>query len=130
MQVVPPADVQYYDVTFTPDGNRLFYTAYPTGGGIATLHEVAVLGGTPRRLVEDVDGALTFAPDASRFAFMRGLPNVGVSLMIANADGTGERTVVTRKEGFAMTAGAWSPDGRDHCRSRTRRRIEDRHRGS
>ena len=112
VQVVAPADVQYYDVTFTPDGNRLFYTAYPTGAGTATLSEVAVLGGTPRRLVEDVDGALTFAPDASRFAFMRGLPNVGVSLIIANADGTGERTVVTRKTGFVMTAAAWSPDGR------------------
>ncbi len=112
VQVVPPADVQYYDVTFTPDGNRLFYTAYPRGSGLATLHEVPVLGGTPRRLLEDVDGGLTFAPDASRLAFMRGLPNRGVALVIAKADGTEERTVVIRKEGFAMTAAAWSPDGK------------------
>jgi eukaryotic-like serine/threonine-protein kinase len=112
VQVVPPAEVQYYYVTFTPDGNRLLYTTYPKGSGTAILYEVAVLGGTPRRLIEDVDGGVTFEPGAARLAFMRGLPNVGVALVIANADGTGERALVTRQKPFVLTAGAWSPDGR------------------
>jgi Tol biopolymer transport system component len=99
-------------VAFTPDGNRLFYSAYPRSAAPATLYEVATLGGTPRRLVEDVDSAVTFSPDASRFAFMRGLPTVGVALMIANADGTGERALVVRPKAFVISACAWSPDGR------------------
>jgi len=113
VQVVPPGDVQYNGIAFTPDGNRLFYSAYPKGGAApATLYEVPVLGGTPRRLVEDVDSAVTFSPDAARFAFMRGLPTVGVALMIANADGTGERPLVVRPKAFVISACAWSPDGR------------------
>jgi Tol biopolymer transport system component len=113
VQVVPPADVQYQDVTFTPDGNRLFYIAYPGGSGTATLYEVSLLGGPPRRLVEDVDGAMTFAPDAARFAFVRaGIPNVGTALMVANVDGSGERRLAARRKEFVISAGAWSPDGR------------------
>jgi Tol biopolymer transport system component len=112
VQAVPPDDVLYNGVAFTPDGNRLFYSAYPRSAAPATLYEVATLGGTPRRLVEDVDSAVTFSPDASRFAFMRGLPTVGVALMIANADGTGERALVVRPKAFVISACAWSPDGR------------------
>jgi len=112
VQVVPPGDVQYNGIAFTPDGNRLFYSAYPRSAAPATLYEVPVLGGTPRRLVEDVDSVVTFSPDAARFAFMRGLPTVGVALMVANADGTGERALVVRPRAFVISACAWSPDGR------------------
>jgi Tol biopolymer transport system component len=59
-----------------------------------------------------VDSAVTFSPDATRFAFMRGLPTVGVALVIANADGTGERVLVVRRGAFVISACAWSPDGR------------------
>jgi Tol biopolymer transport system component len=112
VQAVPPDDVLYNGVAFTPDGNRLYYSAYPRGGTApATLHEVSVLGGAPRRLVEDVDSAVTFSPDATRFAFMRGLPDVsGIALVVANADGTGERALVIRQ--FVISTCAWSPDGR------------------
>jgi len=113
VQVVPPDDARYNGVAFTPDGNRLYYSAYAKGGtALATLYEVPVLGGTPRRLVEDVDSAVTFSPDAARFAFMRGLPNVGVALMVANADGTGERALVVRPKAFIIFTCAWSPNGR------------------
>jgi Tol biopolymer transport system component/predicted Ser/Thr protein kinase len=112
VQVVPPDEVAYNGVAFTPDGNRLYYSAYPKKATPATLYEVSVLGGTPRRLVEDVDSTVTFSPDATRFAFMRGLPTVGVALVTANADGTGERVLVVRRDAFIVSACAWSPDGR------------------
>ena len=113
VQVVPPDDVQYYGVTFTPDGNRLYYTAYREGSGMATLFEVPVLGGTPRWLVDDVDRFIGFSPDAARFAFVRGIVGKGSAIVIANADGTGERTLVTREvpSQFVLADGGWSPDG-------------------
>ena len=74
VQVVAPADVQILGVTFTPDGSRLTYVAYREGAAPATLYEVPVLGGTPRRLMDDVDREVAFAPDAARFAFVRGIP--------------------------------------------------------
>jgi len=115
VQLVPPDDVQQYGLTFTPDSNRLYYVAYRRGTGMATLFEVPVLGGTPRRLIDDVDRAVTFSPDAARIAFVRGFPEKRSSaLLVANADGTDERTLVTREglNSFVLAAGSWSPDGR------------------
>jgi eukaryotic-like serine/threonine-protein kinase len=112
-QVVPPDDVQYYGVTFTPDGNRLYYIAYRRGSGMATLFEVPVLGGTPRWLIDDVDRIVGFAPDGGRFAFVRGIVGKGSAIVVANADGTGERALVTREtpNHFVLADGGWSPDG-------------------
>ncbi len=114
VQVVPPDDIQIRGATFTPDGNRLCYIAYKTGGGVATLFEVPVLGGTPRRLLEDVDTEPGFSPDARHFAFVRGFPGNSAKLLVANADGTGERTLAVRQKPteFLLTAAPWSPDGK------------------
>ena len=113
-QVVAPGDVAIRGVTFTPDGSRVSYIAYPGGSGVASLYEVPLLGGTPRKLLEDIDSSVAFAPDGSRFAFIRGFPSKSSSVMVASADGTGERTLVDRKapNEFAITDPAWSPDGK------------------
>ena len=113
-QVVAPGDVAIQGVTFTPDGSRVSYFAYPGGSGTASLYEVSVLGGTPRKLLQDIDTDVAFAPDGSRFAFIRGVPYKSSSVMIASADGTGGRTLVDRKtpNEFANTDPAWSPDGK------------------
>ena len=109
-----PGDVAIQGVTFTPDGSRVSYFAYPGGSGIASLYEVPVLGGAPRKLLGDIDTDVAFAPDGSRFAFIRGSPYKSSSAMVASADGTGERTLVERKapNEFANTDPAWSPDGK------------------
>jgi eukaryotic-like serine/threonine-protein kinase len=78
---------------------------------------VPVLGGAPRKIIEDVDSQPTFSPDGLRFAFMRGHPPQGiVELMVANVDGTGEQKLATYDilnffpTGYTMSP-AWSPDG-------------------
>ena len=112
--VVPPAETQYYDVSFSPDGNWLYYVAYPHGSNQATLYRVSVLGGDSQRLIDDVDRAVTFSPDAKRFAFVRGFPDKGAAILTANADGSGMQTLVTRERpnDFVLVGPAWSPDGR------------------
>ena len=113
VQAVAPADVQILGVTFTPDGSRLTYVAYPRGSGTASLYEVPVLGGAPRRLIDDVDREVSFSPDGARFAFVRGVPKLASAIMLANADGTGERTLAERRSPseFVLANPAWSPDG-------------------
>jgi predicted Ser/Thr protein kinase len=91
-QIAPPSSSRYDGVTFSPDGNFVYYVIYgPTGAGVGSLFKIPALGGMPTKLVEDIDGGITFSPDGKRFAFVRGAPATGTAaLIIANADGTQE----------------------------------------
>jgi Tol biopolymer transport system component len=118
VQIVAPAAVRYDGLTFAPDGNYIFYSTYPTASGgsnVASLYQLPVLGGTPRRVLEDIDSPVTFAPDGKRFAFLRGYQTAGESaIMVANVDGSDVKRLAVRKvpDNFPLTNVAWSPDGK------------------
>jgi len=117
VQIVPPADVRYDGVAFSPDGNYVYYSTYPGSGGgnVAWLYQLPVLGGSPRRILEDIDSPVSFAPGAKRFAFLKGFQTVGESaVMVASVDGTGVKRLAGRKfpDNFPLSNLAWSPDGR------------------
>lgn len=114
VQIVPPADVRYDAVSFSPDGNYVYYVVYPAGQNIASMFQVPVLGGGPRKLVEDIDTAPTFSKDGSTFAFLRGYQDPdGTAVMLADASGNNVRELMRRTAplNFRMDALAWSPDG-------------------
>ncbi|HJR59928.1 MAG TPA: protein kinase [Vicinamibacterales bacterium] len=115
VEIVPPDDVRYVGLSFSPDGNHIYYTTYARGGNIGLTYQVAVLGGGARLVIEDVDTSLTFSPDGSQFAFVRGYPDDGSSaIVVANVDGSDQRKLATRKrpQGFTLQGVSWSPDGR------------------
>jgi TolB protein len=77
------------------------------------------LGGTPVKLLERIDCPVSFSPDGKQFVFVRGnYPKPGSSaLIIANIDGTSERTFSVKDfpNKFApifFTGPSWSPDGK------------------
>jgi Tol biopolymer transport system component len=115
-QIAQPSPDRYDGVTFSPDGNFVYYVTYgPTGAGVASLFKIPALGGVPTKVVEDIDGGVAFSPDGKRFAFVRGAPATGTAaLIIANADGTQEKVVSAGKNDtrFQNEAPSWSPDGR------------------
>ena len=115
MQLVEPAEVGYRGLSFTRDGNYLDYVVYDLAKNLGSLYRIPVLGGTPKKLIEDVDSVVAYSPDGRRLAFIRGFPKDGVrALMLADADGGGEQRLASRKlpEVFLFAAPAWSPDGR------------------
>jgi Tol biopolymer transport system component len=115
VQIVPPARVRYDGLTYSPDGDYVYYVIYSLTGGVGTLHRVPVLGGPSQRVLEDVDSRITFAPDGKQFAFMRGAPSEGTSfLMMADANGANVREVarLAPPEQFQLLGPSWSPDGR------------------
>jgi Tol biopolymer transport system component/DNA-binding winged helix-turn-helix (wHTH) protein len=124
VQIVPPSNISYRGLTFSPDGNYLYYSVggnYSGGGEFRTLYQVPALGGTPRKLLTGIDNSLTFSPDGKQIAFFRRSITEGDredALMIANADGTDERKLARRgsterfHRGGAFSSPSWSPDGK------------------
>jgi Tol biopolymer transport system component len=113
--VVPSAEVRFSGVTFSPDANYIYYSTYPRGENYGALFQVPVLGGSARRVVEDVDGLISFSPEGDRFVFVRGFPEDGGSaLMVTDIKTMTPRELVRRKgqESFPLESIAWSPDGR------------------
>ena len=113
VQIVPAGDVRYTGLTFSPDGDFIYFVVSEKNGPVASLYYVPVLGGTARRLVTDVDSAVTFSPDGKRLAFVRTAADQGEQqLIIVNADGSGEQKVATRKMPNFFTSLSWAPDGK------------------
>ena len=113
VQIVPPSDVHYAGLTFARDGDFIYYVAAEKTGSTANLYQIPGLGGNPRRLISDVGSAVTFSPDGQQLAFIRNLPDAGQDvLMIAGANGGGERQLAIRKLPNFLSSVAWSPDGK------------------
>jgi Tol biopolymer transport system component len=118
MIVSPEPDVRVFAPTITRDGGFVDFLRRE-GSAPPALWRVPFLGGTPRRLIEDVWGPVGWSPDGAEVAFARTVGDRAV-LMIADADGANERQLADNRYGtFANIATgspfarpAWSPDGR------------------
>jgi len=114
VQIVPPADVRYDGLTISPDATYVYYSAYEGAQAFSALYQVPALGGTPRKILEDIDSPVSFSPDGSEFVFVRGiLDPPGAQVLVARADGTDERVLATSpaSEIFSLERPSWSPDG-------------------
>lgn len=114
-QIVAPMRTPFVGITFSPDSNYLLYTnaEQESGSGYSSLYQVPSLGGTPQRIVFDVDSAITYSPDGKQFAFTRGHPDLGENwIIIASADGSSERKLIAYKRVYGRLTPAWSPDGK------------------
>lgn len=118
--LIDPAPVNYAGLTFTPDGNAIYYTSFDqkpnTTKGV--LFRTGLTLGTSQRILDNIDSAVTFAPDGRRLAFFRSLPEQKTDqLIIANADGTGKERVLAERvlpnsfSAESRAAPSWSPDG-------------------
>jgi len=99
--------------TFTPDGNYLYYThTDPSNPNSVNVYSVPSLGGTPRQIVNDVDGEVSFSPDGKRIAYRRVIHDKAEDqLLIANADGNDEHVIFhqTMHSGNGLsTTPSWS----------------------
>src|SRR6202047_4016364 len=101
-------------LTFSIDGNYLYLIKRDESLGLGTLFQVPSLGGAPTQRVVDVDSPISFSHDGKRFVFVRQSSKTKTSnLIIANADGTGEKLLSPLKNPayFSSNGPAWSPDG-------------------
>ena len=117
VQILPPDVVNFAGLTFSPDGNYIYFVRSDKSTLLYNyLFQMPVLGGTPRQLVRDIDAPISFSPDGRQFAFVRGIPERNeANLLVAQVDGSGER-LLAKLPAVVVTAyffgPAWSPDGR------------------
>ncbi len=121
LQLVPPAAMGVWGLKFSPDSRSIYYTVKATGSGDrqGTLYQIPILGGQPRRVLTNIESAVTFSPDGAKVAFHRiHAPKAGdSSIVIANADGTGEKTILQKSPPEFLApvfwgGPEWSSDGK------------------
>ena len=115
-QIVPPAEVRFFGMAFSPDGNYVYYAVREGSQDTGTLYQVPVLGGTPRKLFTGIKSCISFSPDGKQIAYFDFYEDED-RLMIASADGSGQRQLAMRHgdEYFFQgdfSAVSWSPDGK------------------
>jgi len=115
VQILAAQPGSFQGITFSPDGRFLYFARrHSEGHPIADLYTMPVLGGTPRILLKDVDTPANFSPDGRQFMFVRkDLQRNEAEVLVANADGSGERLVTTIEHAGSVdqSGGSWSPDG-------------------
>lgn len=107
IQIEPPSGQSYQRLTFSPDGNYLYFT-----DGSDDLYRMSTFGGPKTRLIVGVSSPLSFSPDGKRITFLRrDYPGPDqTTLMVANSDGTREEQIASRKKPDFFDGGpAWSP---------------------
>src|SRR5207245_11428354 len=75
---------------------------------ISVLYEVPVLGGANRKLLRNVDSAVTFSPDGKRFAFVR--HDQPKSYILIVSGGAGEQQFASAEKAEVFVSPSWSPD--------------------
>jgi serine/threonine protein kinase len=113
IQLVPPLESgNFLPTTFSPDSNYVYFVQAEKG--IGTLYQVPTLGGTPKKIIQDVDSKIAISPDGKKIAFRRRDGESGVdSIIVCNADGSDGQPILSAKEtnykGFYEVG--WSPVG-------------------
>lgn len=113
VQIVPPAEVFYGGMTFSPDSRYIYYVIRRKGEAAYSLSQITAIGGTARKLKVGLDSPISFSPDGTWFAFVRESATQGKSsLVLASTDGSMERELAARQLPEIFDYPAWSHDGK------------------
>jgi len=115
VEVVPSEDGLFEGLSFTPDGNYLFYLKRRRDTpNYRALMQVPSLGGASRERAFDVDSRVSFAPDGKHAVFMRGFPQERkTNVVVLDIEAATERVLASIAQPHTLSgAPAWSPDGR------------------
>lgn len=114
-QVIPPAEVNYAHLRFSPDGNYIYFMRSELGSSeLDYLYRAPVLGGTPEKLVTDIDSNITFSPDGRQIAYLRdNNPEAGKQrLLVLPVSGGDEKVLYSGPISGGLRDPAWTPDGK------------------
>jgi len=115
VQILPANAIGFEGLTFSPDGDYLYYVrADNNDPGFKYLYVMPALVGSSRLLIKDIDSPVSFSPDGQHFVYTRGIPIPNATdVRVANADGGGDHLLARIKNIFPgfQPGATWSPDG-------------------
>jgi serine/threonine protein kinase len=113
-QVMAPEPLQYLGLRFSPDGNYLYFVRGEQGQPVKNLYRSPVLGGTPQKIITDLDTNITFSPDGRSLTYMvNNNPEIGKFRLVTYSLETGQaKTLILGNANQLLWDPAWSPDGR------------------
>jgi DNA-binding winged helix-turn-helix (wHTH) protein/Tol biopolymer transport system component len=115
VQILPSEEIDFRGLTFSPEGNSIYFVrTRKDTGSFKDLYVMPMLGGQYRLLTRDIDSPVSFSPDGHQFVYTRGISSPdGNEIRVAKADGSSDRLLATiSSTSFSFQAGAaWSPKG-------------------
>lgn len=114
-ELIAPMEARYRGITFSPDGNSIFFTRKEKGAMAFVLYQRNLHSPEQKIILPQVDSAITFSPDGNKIAFVREDQTTGKSsLIVANIDGSNEKLLATHQtpDHFSVDGPSWSPDGK------------------
>jgi len=121
VEVVPPSSTCCAEVAFAPNGTSLYFLR--TVLVRSSLNVIPLLGGTERKLLDNLVAGVSLSPDGTQMAFIRSdSGSINGTLTVARSDGSDARVLIGKrnaKEYFLSLQNfgdrirpVWSPDGR------------------
>src|SRR5271165_3468580 len=100
-------DIQALDASFAPEGRVLFSRD-------KVLYLADMDGANPRKLLS-ADGEIwgpNISPDNKHMVFTINGAALGLSIVVSNPDGSGQRAIVDSRQRRAVCCARWTPDSR------------------
>ncbi len=110
--ITQPTDDLIGGLTFSPNGDFLYYLLMKHGTNKIDLYQISILGGNPKMIMSHVNSRISFSPDGKQYAFITDSAETDTYLAVAEADGSGKKILLTRRTPGHFDDLVWSPDGK------------------
>ncbi len=113
IQLLPNSDEFYYGLSFSHDGQNLYFVRGKKTGSL-TIYRVSVFGGIPKEVATGTQGWFSLSPDDSQISFVRCAyeDENYCSLFVDDSNGETERKILTRPRPIRIGDNQFAPDGK------------------
>jgi DNA-binding winged helix-turn-helix (wHTH) protein/Tol biopolymer transport system component len=108
LEILSSTDFTFDNVSFSPDGGSIYYSATTRVDPKTFLYRIPTIGRSPTKLLDNVT-AVSFSPDGSSIAFRRANGIENSTIVIADKDGRNEKVILRRSGAKSVGYVAWSP---------------------
>lgn len=113
VQVIPPAETNLGDLTFSADSNYIYYLKVNFKISQSEIYKIPVLGGTQKKVADKTDNFFAVSPEDKQVVFSRFSDNQDDSFIIVRNIESGEEKIIANRKGSGwLDYAAWAPDGK------------------